>query len=360
MAYSKICQSYSVHGYPTLKYFNENSEEAMEVPRGKLNVKSLHSDFFKKFSNFGKDAGNDGVDSSVDSSVDKTIAKSKFASKLHEDDKTGPQEHTQAHRNDVYIDAASSLSYGLRTSIFMTMEALSPEQEKVFKDWMILLSKTIPRQNSAMKESLHQIDLMISNLDSVVKSEENLLQILDQTKHEEKWTKSCMAGYTCGLWQLLHIVTIGLVHYNDSVGSSTTETALSTMETADQIRNYIEYYFTCDECRKNFVQMYEACQFNRCNRLSYDIGSKSEWKQLALWLWETHNDVNVRLLHENRATSNDSRKVTPFEEQEARWPSKSECSSCWQDGGGWNEEIVYSYLESFYWCVTFSTCMIIL
>ena len=176
---------------------------------------------------------------------------------------------------DVFTDAATSLTFALRTSIFMTNNALTPKQQKVFQEWLTLLSKTIPRKDDVMKQSLIQISSLQNDIKYVVQSEENLVEILN-AKGVPMWTESCKKGYTCGLWQLLHIVTIGLVHYNDS---SASDIAISTMSTADTIRNYIEYYFTCDECRKNFVQMYEKCQFNRCNRLSYEIGSKTEWKQ---------------------------------------------------------------------------------
>jgi len=40
---------------------------------------------------------------------------------------------------------------------------------------------------------------------------------------------------------------------------------------------------------------------------------------------------------------------TEAEEQNVRWPSKQDCPSCWLDGGGWDEDEVYLYLESYYW-----------
>ena len=351
VAHSKLCQKFSVHGYPTLKFFSENSDAAIEIRRPHLDEKKLHEEYVLKHSH-SRDKGDSNSDTSVVQPHDKASNDQKVqlpgvVAKLSTEVK-----HTQinSHQRNIYIDSASSLTFALRTSIFMTNNALSPKQEEVFQDWITLLSKTLPRKQDVMKDSLHQIELILSNMDSIVKSEDNLLQVLKQTKHDEKWTSSCKAGYTCGLWQLLHMVTIGLVHYNDSIESGiTSNTAISTMDTAEKIRNYIEYYFTCDECRKNFVQMYEACRFNRCDRLSYNPGTSSEWKQLALWLWETHNDVNIRLLHENRAVEGVESQVTAIEEQHARWPSTSDCPACWQEGGGWNEDVVYDFLDSFYW-----------
>ena len=63
------------------------------------------------------------------------------------------------------------------------------------------------------------------------------------------------AGYTCGLQQLLHIVTIGFAHANIDAGST-----LSPMALAGTIRDYIEEYFACDECNKLFQQNYDLKQ----------------------------------------------------------------------------------------------------
>jgi hypothetical protein len=122
------------------------------------------------------------------------------------------------------------------------------------------------------------------------------------------------------------------------------------MDIADTIRNYIEEFFTCDECRLNFIKMYEECRFDRCNRLTQNnTGSLDDWKELSLWLWEVHNDVNMRLLHESKIDYGDNSPLTTTEEDSVRWPSKQDCPLCWQDGGGWNDEMIYQYLDRFYW-----------
>lgn len=333
-------------------YFAAESDTPINVKRGpNLSATKLQNDYYLKYSH---------LDNQRDSSKQIEVPKSASTSEVTKSTSTLGVQSTGkvplAKQNDIYADAASSFSFALRSSIFMSNNALSSKQQEVFQKWLTLLSKTIPRKNDVMKESLHQIDLLQSNMDAFVKSQDNLLQFLVKAEDDEKWTESCKAGYTCGLWQLLHIVTIGLVHYNESIENkslpeSNMNTVMSTMDSADNIRDYIEFYFTCDECRKNFVQMYESCQFNRCNRLSYESGSKNEWKQLALWLWEAHNDVNVRLLHESKGEMD---QVSPSDEELVKWPSKSDCPYCWQDGGGWDEEVIYKYLEEFYWYVSLS------
>jgi hypothetical protein len=305
----------------------------------------------------------------------------------------------QKSQNDMYTNAASSFHFAIRSSIFMTNDALSSKQFFIFDDWLKLLQQTLPKPNDSETDSetdtdttsstsiphtdmmvkpLHQIDALLSHLNYVTENEEHLLEVLsnadkkDTNDHdeeqeqehgeEERWTTTCSkgvhgAGYTCGLWQLLHLVTIGMVHHNQqqietnkNQHQSLDTNLLSTMRTADTIRNYIEYYFTCDECRLNFIQMYENCNFERCTRLSMDSSLEpSDWKELALWLWEVHNDVNVRLLHEESSKKSDGDGVTKGDEERVKWPSIEDCPLCWYDGGGWNDEVVYRYLDSVYW-----------
>jgi hypothetical protein len=51
------------------------------------------------------------------------------------------------------------------------------------------------------------------NIEDALQSEEKLLAIVDNyPPRKKKWSKSCTRGkghmgYTCGLWQLFHIMT---------------------------------------------------------------------------------------------------------------------------------------------------------
>mmetsp|Transcript_22410 Transcript_22410/g.34182 ORF Transcript_22410/g.34182 Transcript_22410/m.34182 type:complete len:177 (+) Transcript_22410:823-1353(+) len=96
--------------------------------------------------------------------------------------------------------------------------------------------------------------------------------------------------------------------------------------------------------------MYDKGRFNREERLTTDASGETieDWKQLSLWLWEVHNDVNVRLLQEDFNV----KKFKPpsiVQEQNARWPHSTECPKCWLDGGGWDENQVFLFLTFHYW-----------
>jgi len=228
----------------------------------------------------------------------------------------------------------------------MTNDALTDEQSKVLRKWLDIINKSVPVTMKSVKEDAMTVEY---HFDEITTSEDNLLKYVS-TKTKKSWSGNCSkgaieAGYTCGLWELFHIVTVGIVQWNIMAHDR-----ISTLDAAEILKDYIENYFTCDECRKNFVTMYDACQFQRCERLSTNVSDEEmmNWKQLPLWLWETHNDVNVRILREERKDR--GLPIATFaEEQQARWPSMDACSKCWLDGGGWEEDAVYEYLRSHYW-----------
>jgi len=137
-----------------------------------------------------------------------------------------------------------------------------------------------------------------------------------------KWSTN--SGYTQGLWTLFHIITVGVVEWNRLIGEDyIDELAIKTPEASKAIRNYIEHFFACEECRTNFILGYDSCSFDRCNRLHNDAETVTEWSQLPLWLFEVHNSVNVRLLKEKGEREN----WTPSHQDEVdkTWPRRIDC-----------------------------------
>jgi len=347
--HSEICKDQGIQGYPTIKFYKAGSAEGeVIIKNGKI-----EDIIIGKLSGMveGKDHDQDPIlmkNSTVTGIAATATAKAKIADK-EKVEKIVQEAHTWKHKTsaeDTFHDATLSFDFAVRNSIFMTNDALNAEQAKVFSRWLNLLNKSVP---STMREVKEDATALEHQFENIIASEESLLKYMS-AKKEQSWSDNCSkgvagGGYTCGLWELFHTVTIGIVQWNIMAHER-----MSTLDAAEILKDYIENYFTCDECRKNFITMYDACQFQRCERLSSNESYDEimEWKQLPLWLWETHNDVNVRLMNEERAEKGLG-KATFEEEQKARWPSKVFCSKCWLDGGGWNEEEVYMYLRSHYW-----------
>jgi len=119
---------------------------------------------------------------------------------------------------------------------------------------------------------------------------------------------------------------------------------LITENVARTLRDYIDNFFGCESCRQHFVTTFDACGHDRCDRLKREWSEKEiDWAQMPLWLFETHNAVNVRLLKERAAREN--RELTADNIAQVKWPPRWECSACWMSGDEWDEDMVYKYLR---------------
>lgn len=246
-------------------------------------------------------------------------------------------------RNDIHL----SFDFSMRNNVYMTDEddKLSEQQKKALKDYLVLLRRTMP---SAWKDFQELLDKLLRNFHYVVRKEKYLIRFLDSHKpkglvdEEAIWSASCSngepgRGFTCGLWETFHVATMGMVHFNkEQVDESL---LLAPENVARVIRDFIDYFFQCSECRENFLRMYDSCGHNRCDRLKKraKLGAKvaeteeqqiMEWEETSLWLFEVHNAVNVRLLREKGERENT--QVTVNDVVEAHWPSYAECTPCWE------------------------------
>lgn len=97
--------------------------------------------------------------------------------------------------------------------------------------------------------------------------------------------------------------------------------------------------------------MYDSCGHGHCTRLSDDqmpLQEKVE-DELALWLWEVHNSVNLRLMKES--AEREHRNITKEEIISSKFPSKGMCPNCWLDvdQNSWDSSEMYKFLRTWYW-----------
>ncbi|KAF4686145.1 Quiescin Q6 sulfhydryl oxidase, partial [Perkinsus olseni] len=143
---------------------------------------------------------------------------------------------------------------------------------------------------------------------------------------------------SCGLWQFLHGLTLGVdrVHKNRgflAFGNTGQPTGLAVMSC---IRAIVAELFMCLECAQHFVKGYDDCTAGRC---TMDPPDK---RHTALWLWRLHNMVNNRTSHGRGITGKDT-----------AWPSKDECTKCRKGSSAtpeqpFDESEVYDFLEGAY------------
>ena len=318
-----ICQDQNVRGYPTLKWFDAGNATGTVVRHGGLGADDLIKKFLLR---------KDGM-------MDETpLLKGKKRVTPVVIGEADWKPNRPSASFELKKDTTHALDFTLRNSIYMTHDSLTPEKASILSQWLRLLQKVLPDK---MTEAREQVDTLLDQFDDVT-TEDSFRSLLGDEKRV-KWSAACAnGGYTCGLWELLHLVTVGVVAWNER-----SDNRIATSHAAIILRDFIGEYFTCDECRVNFLKMYDACEFDRCNRLNENIslGGKDEWKQLPLWLWETHNDVNVRLHLERSEKS----VLSDADKMKVQWPSRDQCRDCWNGDGTWNEDVVYKFLRSYYW-----------
>ena len=188
-------------------------------------------------------------------------------------------------------------------------------------------------------------------------------------------------GYTCGLWTLFHIITVGSsVPMNQMYGYLSGYVTSST-DVNEIIKRFIQNFFSCDICRYHYVKNYNDCGQNHCERLptimpillvlddkykgtstATAAATNDPNFELALWFNEMHNTVNVRIAKENaeRNNGNSHREVTDEEQLSSIFPTTNMCPNCWRPNNdsantakslidAYNRSAMKHFLKNYYW-----------
>lgn len=267
---------------------------------------------------------------------------------------------------DLYGDAALSFVTGLKMGVYTDGRPLDQKRQEALVDWLELLSISLPPELG-----LHAlIDDLLSNMSYISQGREKLYEQLDKYPLANKyWSDSCSKGrkgqgQNCGLWKLLHIVTIGFAEHRGGLEQQdgsyvdvpmTSGPSFTPNQGAAIIREYIALFFGCDVCKNNFLSKYDDCvSFGRCDRMPVDARidevEDGDWKELPLWLWEFHNHIAARIV-QVKARRDGGRD----DEVIGIWPNAETCFSCYNIDGSWNMEELYAFLETTYWYASSSS-----
>ncbi|KAG7646375.1 Thioredoxin domain [Arabidopsis thaliana x Arabidopsis arenosa] len=136
-------------------------------------------------------------------------------------------------------------------------------------------------------------------------------------------SKNETRGFSCGLWVLMHSLSVRI----EDGESQFAFTAIC---------DFINNFFMCDDCRRHFHDM--------C--LSVKTPFKKA-RDIALWLWSTHNKVNERLKKDEDSLGTGDPKFPKM-----IWPPKQLCPSCYlsstEKNIDWDHDQVYKFLKKYY------------
>ncbi len=261
------------------------------------------------------------------------------------------QSTSRRTKQDVYNDAYLAFDFSLRNGVFTSNDPLTNRTKQALHEWLDLLRRSLPPV-----WKIHRIiRALLDDFERATTSEKQLLQIMDQLPPPpaKAWSEFCTKGiagmgYTCGLWGLFHIMSVGLVEWNMMLDEDQGDMALSPIKAANVLRNFIANFFGCEVCRTNFLASFDDCAFDRCNRLTEDDLDYEYWIQFPLWLHDMHNGVNLRLARE--AAEREGSTLSDIDGTRSQWPSHADCPKCWYEDGS-RDEWIYKFLRVEYWYV---------
>ena len=255
---------------------------------------------------------------------------------------------------ELMLDTSLSFIRGVRLGVYKGVDGpLSFARKRALADWLELLSDTLPEE-----WGLHDvIDDLLSNMSSISKGKTYLEAVLNRHPvPRKKFSRDCRRNgspFTCGFWKLLHTVSVGLAQHRG--GQTLIESGMrkpsarifSPSEAGAAVRDYMDNFFLCGECSKHFVTSYDNCSNHRCDRLANSVtyATDADWKEFAKWLWEVHNDVNIRVAYD----AADKKNRAEMNHVAALYPNIDDCVKCFEDDGSWNDEAVFLFLEADYW-----------
>lgn len=364
--YPKICRNYKISGYPTFLGYKYGHDEWGDLrKRGvdlKMSLKEISATLELNITTNSTHTTTTSTANKEDTATNTANKKDITSNTTNKEDtdlssilqhKTQRLQLTLSMMNITH-NAAQSFLYAL-DSLYTT--PLTPKRTDTIHQFLQLCDWTIP----LTWDLRTLIDTLLENVD--VPNEEDLHSLI-QRQHsnsihirrshtiEWTWNTPCDVtnGYTCGLWSLFHILTLGSSRSSNEQYGLSKGYNISQSNSAYIIKEFIHNILQCDECRSHFVKMYDNCGHHHCTTLSNDYRNNTDERAFVIWLWEVHNGINVRLLKEEYDQQNIKMKTMDLFLNEVLYPTREICPDCWHNSMmSYSKEAVYQFLMTEYW-----------
>jgi len=355
-SYKNICRSQKVSAYPTVRLFLAHDTHELQLTGGGYD-EVLHPYTILKVLGEGFVIDNKRIEQQQRQSVELEQAESAVVSYSF-----GKRNQAEMY-GDAYLAFYQSMTENVFTEKIQTLfndkensntnaNPLRVIKKQPLLSFLKLLANTLPpwRIHFLLQE-------LIDDFRGHVKSEADWMAVLNRYPPVQ-WTYStgCQqheSPYTCGLWTLFHIMTVGLVEQNRAVVPTEDNSFPyeSPIKAAQTLRDYIYHFMTCKECADHFVETFDSCAYDRCKRLVEAKGTNNNllhWIELPLWLVEFHNGMNLRLQKKRQGRD----VMSTAETQTVMWPPVTDCPHCWIKPGAAHKvdsAKMYDYLKRIYW-----------
>ena len=244
VAHKQLCKDQEIKSYPTIKLYKKGSFDGNIKGKGTgNNVDSVLNDL--GFVNSGSDLEENKKGETFPSER-KEAKKKKLKNKNNKQQEKVAARIIPFHEHDIHdawYDASLSFEFALLHGIYIENGSLSSEKQNTFKEWLELLSNTLPIQ---MKRTHTIINGILDNWSMAISGQhelDKLVQSYTNKKDEPSWKwKTCTygdnnMGYTCGLWQLFHIMSVGVVEYNKHHHHGSLDDLIATRRASETLRN---------------------------------------------------------------------------------------------------------------------------
>ncbi|GMH40117.1 hypothetical protein BSKO_08021 [Bryopsis sp. KO-2023] len=315
----ETCSDYGVTGYPTVhfglpkQFLDKDLTNLQQVKARKtpLIVKAI------------------GDILGVDFKFDDGSAKGSTTPTVKTNEGVRKETHRAVHLGDMERATVEIFDHILSNRALLQNEA----QRKGLLDFLTLLSVAHPStrcQMSAQHLASKFDEMWPENQERPTEEFRKFRMCTNQFKMMEwatcKGSLPNSRGFTCGVWSLMHSMAARVPETN---GAKTWHAGMS---------GFIQNFFGCKVCADHFYELLQTP----------DALGMTTRKDVALWLWRVHNQVNARLAKEE---AKDGTGDPDF--PKIQWPSKEQCPLCAVPGAdasqkNWNSEEVHIFLINFY------------
>ncbi|XP_022694388.1 sulfhydryl oxidase 1-like isoform X2 [Varroa jacobsoni] len=226
--------------------------------------------------------------------------------------KTGPKDSKTsvikiaADPRKVYVDdIETGLRYMLHSELTLVDEFNSTQLDtlRIFIG-AIALYIPLPGQTESYLRRVHLLlvrnrpPLKAATFQSILKNATKGFSFRDRDFIGCKGSEPNKRGYPCSLWIIFHLMTVGCYEKHLQGNEQNPYKAIRL------VRDYVLNFFTCKNCVSHFAKA--------AANLDSELDKPANG---VLWLWKTHNDVNVRL----KLSKFSTRKAETFSHISYRW-----------------------------------------